>query len=291
MYPLGYPMEFASSSQVAVDAAQARWGPWPQLFEGPPLEIAIDVQEGPEAASPPSYQGDKGEVLFYCDPSNLASFSAPAMRGLLRVSPRTIAKHRWFEYHFFDALVLTALDLVYFQPLHAACVLSGDRGLILCGESGAGKTTLAYAAAQAGWTLVSEDGLHLAPDTAASVVGGYWVFRLRQAARDLFPELNHLPLLETGNGKMAMEVDAVAAGMKTAWSAQAGPAVFLSRRPGPAALRPFDPDLALAYYLRVPEQMIREGSEQRLREIVARGCHLLEYERPEDALALLEGLA
>jgi hypothetical protein len=291
VFPLGQAVQFFSSSEPALDAAREHWGAWPRLFGEMPLSFHIEVHEGPEASAPPGCRMAEGELLFYSDPANLASFSAEVKSGLLRVSSRTLAKKRWFVHHFLEALVLTALDTLFFDPLHAACVARNGCGVLLAGDSGAGKTTLAYACAKAGWTLISEEGAHLAGDAERSLVGASRVFHLREGAQRLFPELEDWPLMPAANGKLAIQVDAAAAGMKTEWRASAGPTVFLSRRAGPAELRPFAPEVALMYFLQTSRRPNREESEKRLRELLSRGCHLLEYERVEDAVAILDGLA
>src|SRR5262249_50082514 len=145
-------------------------------------------------------------------------------------------RRQWFEYNLLEPLVLTALDTVFFDPVHAACVSSGNRGVLLCGDSGAGKTTMAYACARAGWTLISEDGVHVADGEPPLLVGGFWRFRLREHARTLFPEIADLPVGKAANGKQAIIIDAPSAGFQTAPDVPAGPTVFLERRPGPAEL-------------------------------------------------------
>jgi hypothetical protein len=291
VYPLGHPLEIISTSEEALEATREQWGRWPQLFGGMPPWITIDVHDGPAAALPPNYRAAGADMLLYSDPGNLGSFSAEVRSGLLRVSRATLARREWFGHHFFTTLVLTALDMLFFDPLQAACVTRGERGLVLAGESGAGKTTLAYACTKAGWTLVSEEGVHLAADAAHTLVGGFWVLRLREPARALFAELRGLPLEDTLNGKQAILVDVAARGLKTAWETRIGKTVFLSRRPGPAAISPFAQEVALAYFLQTARQPDRAGSEKRIREMLGQGCYLLEYEVVEQALAELERLA
>ena len=122
-------------------------------------------------------------------------------------SAGTVADSGWFRYHFLEASVLTALDCVFFVPIHAACVSSSERGLLLCGDSGAGKSSLAYACGRAGWTFVSDDAVHLVPgDNQGVVVGDPHRFRLREASQTMFPGVAAFPSALRPNGQSAIEI-------------------------------------------------------------------------------------
>jgi hypothetical protein len=291
VFPLGHPVEVVSRRQEPLEEALARWGAWPQLFPERAPTVTVEVHEGPAAVAPPSFRTAGADMLLFSDPANLGSFSVEAKSALLRVSRRTLDQRSWFGYHLLQPLVLTGLDMMFFDPLHAACVARGDRSVILAGDSGAGKTTLSYACAKAGWTLISEDGVRLAGNGARKLVGGFWRLRLRQEARTLFPELRDVPVEPTPNGKPAMQLDAAERGLRTAWEADLGPVVFLSRRPGGAAISPFAPEVALAYFLQTAKQPNRKGPEKRISALLNRGCYLLEYEHVDDGVAALEKFA
>ena len=78
---------------------------------------------------------------------------------------------------------------------------------MFCGDSFAGKSTLAYACARAGWTYVSDDGTFLVRDRDDRfAIGDPYSIRFRTDAPALFPELSdHLPTVRP-NGKIAIEV-------------------------------------------------------------------------------------
>jgi hypothetical protein len=293
LYPLGHPVELVSNSKAAVDAAEESWGDWPQLFDQAPLRFRVDVGPGPEAVTAPEYRPAGGGFYFKCDPANGAAFHAQSACGQIHAAQGTVEQRAWFRYHLLEAAVLTALDTVFFTPVHAACVARRGRGLLLCGDSGAGKTTLAYACARAGWTLISDEAVHLAPESRDLLVGASRVFRLREPARDLFPELQGLTAAATMNGKSAIQINAKEYGMRVDWSAIASGTVFLARRSGAAALDPFSTDAAVAYvlkYLDYLPQSQRDSARRRIRDFLACGCQRLEYEKVSDAVALLETL-
>src|SRR5262245_59042562 len=133
VFPLGYPVDFESESKEVLAMACTRWSQWPRRFDQPPIRLVIEVGPGKAATVPPSFRVSGGELLFFCDLANRASFSTGIKSGLLRVSHDTIAERHWFEYHLLAPLVLTALDTAFFDPVHAACVAFNDRGILLCG--------------------------------------------------------------------------------------------------------------------------------------------------------------
>ena len=140
------------------------------------------------------------------------------------------------------ASVLCLLSPRYLTAVHAACVTRGGVAVMLRGDSGAGKTTLTYAALRGGYALLSEDALHIrvsrpmpdrlrAPDV--TLVGMPWTLNLLPDARLLFPELRSAPIHErlSGERKLCVDVAERFAG-QTQEEAALGPLVFVARGAG-----------------------------------------------------------
>jgi hypothetical protein len=71
-------------------------------------------------------------------------------------------------------------------PIHAAAVARNGQGLLVVGQSGAGKTSIAIACALAGWDYLGDDAVIVRADPAR--VGAlYSSARLRADTFDLFP--------------------------------------------------------------------------------------------------------
>jgi len=262
-----------------------------RLFEVPPLHLRIHVHEGDPPAMEPIYQASADGFSLVCDPANRAEFSIRAHAACLHISSAALDQPEWFRHHLLECLVLTALDTEYFVGLHAACVVPpGNRkpGVLLCGISGSGKSTLAYACARSGWTFVSDDS-HLAPDARNTVTGSSRSIRLREPARELFPELRTRPSATAPNGKNCIKVDVKE--IAASDSAPARHCVFLSRRSGRAAIRQYSEGDAVEYFMGYNSRFDRSGAERRLTDFVRGGTWLLEYERLEDAIEILGGLA
>lgn len=290
-HPLGYPVEIASDSEIALRAACGLWSTWPALFEragsdAAPLRIEVRVHKGAVPTRPPRFENP---ARFVCDPINFAEFNIGSRSGLISISESALASI-CFRHHFLEALALTALDAIFFTPLHAACVASDRVGVLLCGDSGAGKSSLAYACAQRGWTLVSDDAVHLAPGPERIGVGGSNIIHLREPARELFDALGGLRAARMPNGKQAIEIDAAAHGFRTARHATIGPCVFLERRPGPPCWSDFSKDAAIAYFLKYVAPRDTSRAEAHLREFLDSTPRLLRYEHAGEAAEALDCL-
>jgi HPr Serine kinase C-terminal domain len=288
VHPLGYPVEIVTNSKAVLSAASQSWSSWPLLFEKPAIRFEIDVHRRSGAADAPGFEAPPGWLMFPADGNNFAAFDLESRTGYMVISEGALCDEGAFRYHWLEALVLTALDSVFFTPLHAACVARDGVGTLLCGDSGAGKSSLAYACAKRGWTLVSDDAFHLAPGPERMGVGGSNLIHLRGPARSLFPELDERDTGAAPNGKEAIEIDAAAEGFLTARHAFASRCFFLRRRPGRAAVRPFTTCAAIQYFLKYLFPRDTSSAERHLREFLSTEPCVLEYERIEDAIQVLE---
>jgi hypothetical protein len=291
LYPLGYPLLVESNDIGPLCIAAESWGARQRLFEAAPLRLTIHVQTGDSPAAEPTYQASADGFSLVCDRDTRAEFSIRAHAACLHISRAVLDRPEWFRHHLLECLALTALDTVHFVGLHAACVAPpgrGDCGILLCGVSGSGKSTLAYACARAGWTFVSDDS-HLAPGDENIVTGSSHSIRLREPARELFPEIRTRSSVIAPNGKQCIEVEPAEA-VAVSDSASARHCVFLSRRAGRAVLQRYAEEDAVKYFMRYNTRYDRLSAERRLREFVRRGTWLLEYERLEDAIEILGGL-
>jgi hypothetical protein len=288
-YPLGYPVDIVANSDGVLAVASQTWKAWPALFDhAPPMRFEIETHDGPAPANVPHFEAPAGWLRFSAADHNFAVFELEARTGYISVGDDALRDEAGFRHQWLEALVLTALDSVFFTPLHAACVAREGAGTLLCGDSGAGKSSLAYACARRGWTFVSDDAVHLAPGSKRIGVGGSNLVHLREPARDLFPELNILDATTAPNGKQAIEIDAGAQGLATARYAFASRCYFLRRRPGPVRMRPLPVDAAIQYFLKYLLPRDTTTAERHLREFLSAEPLVLEYEHVNDAVSVLE---
>jgi hypothetical protein len=286
-YPLGYPVNFTANSERALEEVSNLWGAWPRIFEAPPLTITIETSPGPRPIGAQRFEARAGFLRFSCDEVNIAEFDLSARVGRLRIGLDALDDGPCFRHHWLETLVLTALDSVFFTPLHAACIAKKGSGTLLCGDSGAGKSTLAYACARAGWTLVSDDAVHLAPGPGRVGVGGSHTIHLREPARGIFPEIGGLEAKQAPNGKPAIEIDAPTVGFLAVRQVRIDRLVFLRRRPGPVRLSTFPTSHAIGYFLKYLPPRETSRAERHLRGVLTRDPVLLEYETIADAVGAL----
>lgn len=92
-----------------------------------------------------------------------------------------------------DQLVYGLIPLMARQGyygLHAAALDDGDRGYLLSGDSGCGKSTSAVLAAIAGWTFVSDDFVYLSQvDAAITAIGLRDDICMRADMAELLPDI------------------------------------------------------------------------------------------------------
>lgn len=78
--------------------------------------------------------------------------------------------------------------------IHSACLVAPDgKAMLLCGQSGAGKTTTTLALALAGWKMLSDDTSFLAVSDSPKLWGLPRPFKVHRNTLDLLPQLTKLP--------------------------------------------------------------------------------------------------
>src|SRR6185437_13878064 len=88
------------------------------------------------------------------------------------VSAGAVQNAGYLRYHVLESMSYSMLDALRVVTMHAACVALDGHGVLLAGESGAGKSSLSYACARRGWTYCSDDASALVRDAEDCVVMG-----------------------------------------------------------------------------------------------------------------------
>jgi hypothetical protein len=163
---------------------------------------------------------------------------------------------------------------LHLTRIHASCVMLDGHGVLLWGESGAGKSCLAYACARDGWTFVSDGATSLlrsAKDRIA--LGKPHLMRFRETASKILPELNGRRATPSAVGKLSIEFrTADFPGIKTAFQCRVDSVVFLNRHAaGPPCLLPLSKDEAwrrLEQDLPLFEQAVHEEHKASIRNLL-----------------------
>ncbi len=190
-YPLGFAVEIATNSHDVLDAARESWGRFRAVaFPEPPLQITIGVLEGESSICPrtPICRAQRNLLSIIADADNFSVCDLDKQFAFAWLTEAAVEHRSYLRYHFLEAAAMVLLASSYATPLHAACVSYGGQGFLLCGDSGAGKTSLAYACARAGWTYTSDDAAYLVHGREDCLaVGNPYQIRFRPSAVQLFP--------------------------------------------------------------------------------------------------------
>ena len=292
-YPLGFPLHLKTNCAAILDAAAESWGGRAQAFERAPLDLRVLVEPGGAHPPEPVYRAQGCIMNIVSDAKNFCVSDYSRHFAYSWLSEAAAADHAFVRYWFLEALANFSLAQLYLTPLHGACVARDGRGVALCGASGAGKTSLAYFCARAGWTYVSDNESWLVRPAGTVLVGNPRQIRFREDARRLFPELNGLAARPHANGKLSIEVDPGKA-IRVADRCELQRVVFLSREAsGAAAIRAVPAhDVVERLLAEIPiyEESVRAEQRASLEKLAELGAVELRYSRLEDAARLLEGL-
>lgn len=213
--PLGKRVQVESNDSAVMDAAVQSFQPYGSPSVSLPAEILIRLCVDPVAhedgAWPvPVYRGLQHLFHIGCGNSNFAVADLKAGMAAGFVSREMARDRSFFRSTFLECLFHVLAVHQSHTPVHCACVALGQRGVLICGPSGAGKTTLAYACAKAGMQVVSDDVVHLEclpRSGAVRLWGNPWQLRLAPEASRLFPELEGRPAHLRSDHEWYLEVD------------------------------------------------------------------------------------
>jgi hypothetical protein len=216
--PLGANLRLETNSPEVVEACRTsfgRYGP-PALSDPATPKIVIRLLVDPEFKEippwpDPVFRGHR-EIFYICvgnqntavanlDQGNATGFVTPAM------ARDTV----FFRNTFLECLVLTLLThgkASTHSYVHASAVARAHRGLIFCGPSQSGKSTLAFACARRGFRVVSDDAVYLRAGTnGLQVWGRPWHLRFLSDCVRFFPELKENAAWLRFDGNDCVEID------------------------------------------------------------------------------------
>src|SRR3984957_716558 len=162
-FPLGYPLVIETNSRDVILAAEESWGASERMFSAAPVLVCLGVAGG-QRQTPPAVSVIRARehlMSIIAGPDNFMQCDFDRGFAFGWVTRDTAADHALLHYQFLTAGGTALAQQRAFEPLHGALVMRGATGVLFCGDSFAGKSTLAYACARACWTYVSDDGTFL----------------------------------------------------------------------------------------------------------------------------------
>jgi hypothetical protein len=235
-FPLGFPVEIATNSAAVLAAARQSWGQFRQRFSYPPLKLRLGVNSDADASTsvpPAPITRARGHLMSHvADAYNFVHCDLNTGFAFGWITEQTAESNLYLRYFILEAAVLCMVAALRATPLHAACVSIDGQGMLLCGNSGAGKSSLAFAGARAGWTFTCDDASSLPLDRYdRMIIGNCHQIRLRDSGVELFPELKGHSITPRATGKPSIEIlTSKLPGLITSESAIISSIVFLNRR-------------------------------------------------------------
>jgi hypothetical protein len=234
-YPLGFPVIVSSNSEAVRDAARIEWDSWEEVFDEPPIVLHFEVSAADSPQPEATHFHAQGHLFaFVADADHVGVCDTQTGSGTAWLTAAALQSASYFSYHFLEAMALELIVSLHLTPFHAACVERAGHGTLLCGDSGMGKSSLAYGCARRGWTFLSDDASYLVRRRAKErlVLGHSHRVRLRPDAPRFFPELTRYAPTLRGNGKMGLDLHTRTLGITAAPSAAVDRIVILRRTNG-----------------------------------------------------------
>jgi hypothetical protein len=181
-------------------------------------------------------------------------------------------------------------------PVHCACVVRGGSGLLLAGESGAGKSTSALSLSLSGFSYLSDDCTYLSRNSSGIRAWGLPTpVKLLPDAVSYFPELVSFKPVLSLNGEFALNVDPTEIfSVRRCLSCEPRWLVFLERtedsRPLIKPLSSLQAAARLAADLETMPVSIADQYEYQLetiRRLVDRECWVVQHALKPERLATL----
>jgi hypothetical protein len=214
---MGIPTRFETNSRYVLGVVQEAFGMWSKYpgleASGLPVRyrlIVHDVEQEGLGHVPMHYRAPEGDRVVLIAGNSLVISEASRGESVAYVTPHLAADRAHFRYAVVEGGVLPLITARDRQPLHAAAVARSGRALLLVGRSGTGKSSVAFAAGRAGWTVMAEDEVFLQMSPSFRV----WVLpgpaRLPAETAAIFPDLatRATTLLTNGKQKVVAELPA-----------------------------------------------------------------------------------
>ena len=298
LFPYGFPAHIKSNDPDVIRSAELSWGAYEERFREKPVELRIIVSECVTRRQPPTpaFRAQANLLTVVSDANNYGCCDLAKGFGFASLTRAAVTHGDFLRYYFLEGMIYTLLDTQYMATVHAACVGRNDCGVLLVGDSGAGKSSLAYACTRRGWTYVADDASSLVMRRRGrTVVGNPRTFRFRPSVSELFPELQgHV---KDRNGKPTLEVRTeLFRDLKTAQECEIGYVVFLNRKASDEALHELVPVARPERFRRLfqnpwpVELAIHEDRMAAIERLVDAPGFELSYRQLDPAIDLLEKL-
>jgi hypothetical protein len=231
---LGLPLLVESNDRRVLDLAETSFGRFPLAAEGDPLRLTVIVEgargvpiDASDAPGSPTGGRENGKqpdahrfdrvayrtrgtsIVLAGRDHDAATIDLATGTAVAWIGEAALSDPAGLRYAFLEALAYWMPAYTHgYLTLHASGIARDGLGVILAGPAGAGKSTLAVAAARRGLEVFADDAVFVRlHGDRLEAWGTPWVQRLLPESRELFPELVDLPVLQQPNGELKLEVE------------------------------------------------------------------------------------
>jgi hypothetical protein len=220
VHVLGSRFEFESDSEELHELVTWAYDRLPRHeLSGPAPRLRIRLALGP--AAPAGVRGQASRIYalsganYLCGAGAAATFAvlSTTLRSALVVVARSMLRFRYhLRYELLEFVVFTLAQRVRgLIPLHAACIGSAGRGVLVVGASGAGKSTTALHWLLRGHEFVAEDSLFVEPGSLLATGVANFLHVRRESLRFVAPAavawLRRSPRIRRRSGVQKLEID------------------------------------------------------------------------------------
>jgi hypothetical protein len=196
------------------------------------LYFAVDFDLADKRPWPkPHFRGLNHLVYASYSSGNVMLIDLLHRSVIASISPDMAQDAQYWRHVLLPVLLGSCSAAIGVTPLHCACLVKNQSGLLLGGVSGAGKSTLSLSLARQGFAFLSDDWTYFRQcDSAVMAWGIPTVLKLLPDAVTYFPELARFESRPSLNGELAFEVDPVnGLGVTQSLNCRVGWIVFLER--------------------------------------------------------------
>jgi hypothetical protein len=173
-HPCGYPLIVKSNHPQVIEAAYGAWANTEQRFEERPLELSITVSDQWTRRCPPNrvWHVQQNLLLTLANPNNFAICDLTAGFASAYVTRSSVAAIEYVRCEFVEKLAHILLESLYVVALPASCIAKGGRSVLIFEKPAGRQRSLANAAVERGWTLISDRTTYCARRKPERVVFG-----------------------------------------------------------------------------------------------------------------------
>lgn len=212
--PTGIPIRVLSNRSEIAGLLEDAVGFWkdfpvaPEWRDANPLVVRLVCHEGQAGLVEPIYRMPKEHLLLIALGESVALADRSAGEATAYVTRALLEDQNAFRYQLLQAVLVFLLTPRDRLPLHASAVVKGQKVLLLSGPSGAGKTTLALAAARAGYQVLADDAVYVQRNPVFQIWGLSPYARLQSSALQAFPGAEQMIVGRTqdSRGKVLLDL-------------------------------------------------------------------------------------